>query len=88
MAKGTKTGGGSRAGKPNKATADVKALAGKYSEAAMVELARLSVGAESEQARVSAIKEILDRAYGKAPVAVDVKAALSGMLQVGWLPPA
>lgn len=70
MALGAKTGG-RKAGVPNKATADVKALAQKYAPAAMAELARLSVEAESEQARVAACKEIMDRAYGKAPMAAE-----------------
>jgi hypothetical protein len=33
----------------------------------MAELARLATHAESESARIAAGKEILDRAYGKAP---------------------
>lgn len=71
----TKTSGQGRPkGALNKATADVKKLAGKYAPAAMKELGRLAAKAESEAARVSAIKELLDRAYGKAPVAVTVDA--------------
>lgn len=58
--------GGRKRGVPNKATSDVKALAGQYSPAAIAELGRLSTKAESEAARVAAIKELLDRAYGKA----------------------
>jgi hypothetical protein len=38
---------------------------------ALAELARLAEHAESEQARVSACKEILDRAYGKSTQTVD-----------------
>lgn len=71
--RGSKPGerrGGRKAGTPNKATADVKALAAPYSAAAVKELARLATGAESEAARVSAIKELLDRAFGKSPQAV------------------
>lgn len=63
---GARPGAGRRKGTPNKSTADVKALAQKYAPAAMEELSRLSTGAESEAARVAAIKEILDRAYGKS----------------------
>jgi hypothetical protein len=48
---------GRRKGVPNKVTADVKALAGKYAPAAMADLGRLAIAAESEQARVAAIKE-------------------------------
>lgn len=72
MAKGQKTGG-RVAGTPNRATAEVKQLAGKYGPKAIEGLAKLAglakgeVGkAESEAARVAAMKEILDRAYGKA----------------------
>ena len=64
--------GGRKAGTPNKATADVKALAQSYAPEAIKELARLATSAQSEQARVAAIKEILDRAYGKAHITADV----------------
>lgn len=65
MALGQKTGGRQK-GTPNKATAEVKELARAHAPAAIAELARLSQEAESEQAKVAAIKEILDRAYGKS----------------------
>lgn len=59
-----------RPGRPkgahNKITADIKALAQKYTAKAMAELGRLSLEAESETARVAAIKELFDRGYGKA----------------------
>lgn len=63
---GARPNAGRPKGQPNKATADIKALARQYVPEAVVELARLAREADSEQARVSAIKEILDRAYGKA----------------------
>ena len=66
MAKGRKTGG-RKPGSVNKATADIRELAQNYAPEALVELARLAKGAVSEAARVGAIKEILDRAYGKSP---------------------
>ena len=59
-------GSGRQAGTPNKATAEVKALAQAHAPAAIAELARLATGAESEAARVAAIKELLDRGYGKS----------------------
>lgn len=65
MALGAKTGGRKK-GSVNKATAEVKELARRYTEDAVRELARLMMEAESEQARVSAIKEMLDRGHGKA----------------------
>lgn len=58
--------GGRKPGTPNKATAEIRDLARKYAPEALIELARLTTQAESEQARVSAIKELFDRAYGKS----------------------
>lgn len=65
MAAGRKTGG-RVSGTPNRITADVKALAREHTATAIRELARLATKAESEQARVAAIKELLDRAHGKS----------------------
>jgi hypothetical protein len=65
MTLGRKTGGRKK-GVPNKVTADIKVLARQYTDAAMAELGRLAIQAESEQARVAAIKELFDRGYGKA----------------------
>jgi len=69
VAAGKKTGGRVK-GTPNKATADIKALAQVHAAKAMNELARLAVEAESEQARVSAIKELFDRGFGKSKQAL------------------
>ena len=76
MAAGRKTGGRTK-GTPNKATADIKALAMKHAASAMDELARLATGAESEAARVAAIKELFDRGFGKAKQGVDLDANVS-----------
>lgn len=75
MPRGSQPGerrGGRKKGVPNKATADVKALAQEHGPSAIKELARLASNAESEAARVAAIKELLDRAYGKSPQAVKL----------------
>lgn len=71
MAKGRKTGGRS-AGTPNKATAEIKQLAQVHGPRMVEELARLAVRAESEAARVSAIRELLDRAYGRPPQSIEM----------------
>ena len=79
MARGSKPGerrGGRLPGTPNKCTAQAKEIAGQYGPDAIAAMARLaglvagSSPAEGEQARISALKEILDRAYGKAPQAI------------------
>ena len=73
MSKGGKReGAGRRKGAPNKATAEIKALAQQHTPAMITELVRIALHAESEQARVAAIKEVLDRGHGKSPQAVTV----------------
>lgn len=90
MAKGKKTGG-RKAGSVNKVTVakaegiDVKALAGQYTETALAELARLSTNATSETARVSAIKELLDRGHGKPAQALEVSGKDGGPLTVTFV---
>ena len=70
----TKTSGQGRPkGSVNKTTREIKALAREYGPPAIARLAMLSglmlpekPGAESETAQIAAIKELLDRGYGKA----------------------
>ena len=81
MPRGSKPGehrGGRKPGTPNKATRDIRELAQVHSTEAVQELAKLAglvkgtKGAESEQARIAALKEVLDRGHGKATQAVDL----------------
>lgn len=66
--KGLPRTGGRKPGTPNKVTADVRALAQKYGPKALKVLAEIMEGTtQPAAARVSAAKELLDRAYGKAP---------------------
>jgi hypothetical protein len=44
---------------------EIQELARQHAPEAINELARLGVKAKSESARVAAIRELLDRAYGK-----------------------
>jgi len=81
---GKRPGSGRKKGTPNKATAEIKELCRVHAPAVIQELARLATKAESEQARVSAAKELLDRGFGKStqPISGDpesppVEAALT-----------
>ncbi len=65
--------GGRQKGTPNKATAQVRAVALDHAPSALAELARLATGAENEATRVAACREILDRAYGKPKQEVDIE---------------
>jgi hypothetical protein len=77
MAKREKTGGRQK-GSPNKASAEIKAVAKEYGPAAIKKLAELAglvkgkPAAVSEQAQVSANREILDRGYGKPTQGVEL----------------
>jgi hypothetical protein len=70
---GKREGSGRKKGIPNKATADIKALAQDWGPGAVRKLAELAglvkdkPGAQSETARITALGMILDRAYGKPP---------------------
>ena len=81
MAAGRKTGG-RKPGSLNKETVEIKALAQVYGPTAIARLAKLSglmLGedgellppAESEATQVAALKELLDRGYGKARQPVE-----------------
>jgi hypothetical protein len=67
--RGSKPGehrGGRVKGTPNKATSELKDLAREYTAQALETLVGVMTGSESDAARVSAAKEVLDRGYGKA----------------------
>lgn len=75
--RGSKPGerrGGRQTGALNKSTKDVKAVASKYGPEAIDILANIMRTCEIPAARVAAARELLDRAYGKAPVSVDLSA--------------
>lgn len=63
--------GGRQKGTPNKATADIKALAQEYGPEAITRLVDIMMNSESDQAKLGAIKELLDRGYGKAKQQVE-----------------
>ena len=74
MPRGSKPGerrGGRKAGTPNKATIEVKAAAQQYTGEAVQTIYNLMRDGESEQIRLAAAKELIDRGHGKAPQSVE-----------------
>ena len=59
--------GGRKKGTPNKNTADLKTLAGKHGPWALKAIRFLAEHADTEQVRLSACRELLDRGSGKPP---------------------
>ena len=66
MAVSSTSGQGRPKGVPNKATADIKALARIHAPSVIERLAHLALNADSETAQIAAGKELLDRGFGKA----------------------
>lgn len=79
---GKREGAGRKPGVPNKTTEYLKSLTQKDSEKVVKELVRLATKAKSEQTRVAAIKELLDRAYGRPSQALEHSGAEGAPLQV------
>lgn len=75
-------GAGRKKGTPNKITADIKALAQEHGATAITILATILTTAESDQAKIAAAKELLDRGYGKSLVGVELTGADGGPMQV------
>lgn len=84
--------GGRQKGVPNKANLEIKELARQYGPEAVSELARIAgltkqPGSDNEATRVAAIKELIDRGYGKAtqPISGHDGGALSLVVLTGVL---
>ena len=67
---------GNPGGRP-KVIAELRELARAHAPDAIKELARLAIKAKSETARVAAIRELLDRGYGKVQQMVENEDDLS-----------
>jgi hypothetical protein len=70
MALGRKTGG-RKPGTPNKATAEIRDAAQRYTAEALETLRDIMRAGTSEQARISAANSILDRGWGKPTQILD-----------------
>jgi len=78
---GARPGAGRKHGSKTKTNAELRELCRKYAPEAITALAQIAFGSEidgvifaaatDEKARIAAIKELLDRGYGKAVQPVD-----------------
>ena len=79
--KGHTKAGGRKKGTPNKATAEIKAAFQKHGDELVQALLALTKS-KDERVRVNAIKECLDRGWGKP--AQTVAAQLDGDITIRW----
>ena len=68
---GKRPGAGRKAGIPNKANAEIKSVAQQYSAEAIEKIVYLMRNAETEQVRLAAAKEIVDRVHGRPAQSVE-----------------
>ena len=74
MAKFKKGLSGNPGGRP-KVLGELQQIARLHAPDAIAELARLSLKAKSETARIAAIRELLDRGYGRARQSMEIGTA-------------
>lgn len=67
---GRREGSGRKKGKLSAAKIELRDLAREHVPTMLKALVDIANNSDSDSARVSAIKEVLDRAYGKAPQAI------------------
>src|SRR5246127_4729855 len=72
---------GNPGGRP-KVLGEVQELARQHAPSAIAELARLAVKTKSETARIAAIRELLDRGYGRTRQSVEVSTPEGNPLQL------
>ena len=89
MARGSQPGerrGGRRKGTPNKVTRDIRALAVGYGPDCIAALVEIGLDEKrrsaNEATRIAAIKELLDRAYGKPGQAVEIAGEIGGEVKL------
>lgn len=64
----------------NKATVELKAVAQQYTDEAFEILLKIAREGENESARVSAVREILDRGWGKPAQSIEAGPKLAKMI--------
>lgn len=67
---GRREGSGRKPGKLSAAKRELRDLAKEHVPEMLDQLVRIAKSSRQDSARVAAIKEVLDRAYGKAPQAI------------------
>jgi len=72
---------GNPGGRP-KVLGEIQELARQHAPSAIAELARLALKAKSETARIAAIRELLDRGYGRSRQALEVAAPAGDALDL------
>lgn len=78
---GKREGAGRKKGVPNKVNFEIRAAAQKHTAKAVEVIRELMLNSESEQVRLAAAKELIDRGHGKAPQSVEHTGEGGGPIQ-------
>lgn len=82
---GKRDGAGRKPGSPNKIAQDVREIAQNYTDEAFQTLHTIMTDTEEPAAaRISAAKEMLERAYGKSPQAINLDAKGTLIIEDGF----
>jgi hypothetical protein len=73
---------GRKAGTPNRVAASIKEVCQRAAPQLVDELLRLAMNSRSEMVRISAARELLDRAYGKPKMSVESELFVGVSLQL------
>lgn len=68
--KQSQIGRGRPKGATNKITREIRSLAQEHCEEALAKIVHLMRSAEREETQLAAAKELIDRGYGKSPIAI------------------
>jgi hypothetical protein len=71
-------GSGRQKGTLNTTTREIREIARIHGPDAIAELARLALNSEHDAVRVMAIRELLDRGYGKSRQSIDIDLDVEG----------
>lgn len=84
MARGRKTGGGSRKDRPNRRTAEIASIAAQYGVEAVAKLVTLMRSSPDEVVAMKAALELIDRGFGRAAIALPHALPPQSMANFGF----
>lgn len=83
---GTRANAGRPLGSKNRSTAEMRAQARLFTDEGLRILATIARKSRKDANRIHAVKELMDRAHGKAAQPIEGEIGVKGRVQFTWLP--